>query len=142
MKAHFLGDYLRSPQGAWAVRNQTNGTLLATSILPAFDRKTRNRGLLGRSALPVGAAMVLVPCRGVHTWFMRFPIDVIFVSRSGRVLRVRRAVAPFHLALGLFAFAAIELAAGSASATNVDDMLVICQTDAKPSTDKPSVILL
>jgi uncharacterized membrane protein (UPF0127 family) len=125
MNPHFLQAYLRGPRGAWGVRNQSSGKWLASSIVPAFDRKTRNRGLLGRSSLPAGVAMVLAPCNGVHTWFMRFPIDVIFVGRTGRVLRVRQAVAPFRLAFRLGAFAVIELAAGSSSETSVDDTLVV-----------------
>jgi uncharacterized membrane protein (UPF0127 family) len=131
MNPHFLLPCLRSPSDAWSVRNQSAGTVLASSIVPAFDRKTRNRGLLGRSSFPAGAAMVLAPCNGVHTWFMRFPIDVVFVARSGRVLSVRRAVAPFRLAFRMGAFAAIELAAGSASGTSVGDALVVCRTDSR-----------
>src|ERR1700755_1096540 len=107
MTAHFLQASLRSPHAAWTVRNQSNGSLLAASIVAAFDRKTRNRGLLGLRQCPAGGAMVLAPCSGRHTFFMRFPIDVIFVAASGRVLRVRQAVAPFRLAYRLGAFAVI-----------------------------------
>jgi len=125
MNAPFLQPYLNSPGGAWSVRNRSTGALLASSIVPAFDRKTRNRGLLGRPSLPVGVAMVLAPCSGIHTWFMRFPIDVIFVARTGRVLRIRRGVTPFRVALRPGAYAAIELAAGSSSDTSVGDTLVL-----------------
>lgn len=125
MKPHFLQTYLRRPDEAWGIHNQSNGTWLASSIIPAFDRRSRNRGLLSRSAFPVGVAMVLAPCSAVHTWFMRFPIDVLFVGRAGRVLGVRRAVAPFRLAWRPGAFAAVELAAGCSSETNVGDMLLL-----------------
>ena len=56
---------------AWGVRNQSNGSVAGLVDVPAFDRKTRNRGLLGRSSFPVGVAMVLAPCSAIHTWFMR-----------------------------------------------------------------------
>jgi uncharacterized protein len=125
MKRHFLQPYLRGPEAGWIVRNDSSGERLAASIVPAFDRKTRNRGLLGLEAFPVGAAMVLAPCSGIHTWFMRFPIDVIFVDRAGRVLRVGRTVAPFRVVLSLRAFAAIELAAGASVGTRVGDMLAV-----------------
>jgi uncharacterized membrane protein (UPF0127 family) len=122
----FLQPYLSRPGGGWSVRNRsTGGSTLASSIIPAFDRKARNRGLLGHDSLRPGVAMLLAPCNGVHTWFMRFPIDVIFVGRTGRVLKIRRAVAPFRLAFRLGAFAVIELAAGSSSHTSVGDTLFL-----------------
>jgi uncharacterized membrane protein (UPF0127 family) len=125
MTPHFLESYLRRPQAPWGLRNQSRGTWLASSIVPAFDRKSRNRGLLGRRAFPGGAAMVLAPCSAVHTWFMRFPIDVVFVARGGQVLRVHRAVAPFRMAWRPGAFAAVELAAGSIAETKVGDLLLL-----------------
>ena len=56
---------------------------------------------------------------------MHFPIDVIFVNRSGEVLRVRQSVAPFRLVLRVDAFAAIELASGSSALTSAGDILVL-----------------
>ena len=53
----------------------------------AFDSGTRRRGLLGRDDLAAGTAMVLAPCNAVHTCRMRFPIDVVFAARDGRVTR-------------------------------------------------------
>ena len=61
MKAHFLQPYLRNPHEAWAVRNQSTGAVLATSIIAAFDREMRNRGLLGHRSFPPGVALVLAP---------------------------------------------------------------------------------
>ena len=121
----FLQPYLRDPRGAWSVRNRSTERVLASTIIPAFDRKARNRGLLGQQSLAPGVAMVLAPCNGIHTWFMRFPIDVIFVGRSGRVLKVRERMAPFRLTLRLGAFAVIELAAGSSAHTSVGDTLFL-----------------
>lgn len=109
MKAHFLEPCLARPQQSWTLQNLTTGTALATHLIRAFDRRTRNAGLLGREHLPPETAIVLAPCSGVHTWFMRFAIDVVFVDRGGRVLGVRRSVQPWRLAVRLGAFAAIEL---------------------------------
>jgi uncharacterized membrane protein (UPF0127 family) len=126
MKTHFLQPLLREPERAWRLRNLSSGRLLATTILPAFDRAARNRGLLGRSTFPVDAAMVLAPCSAIHTWLMQFPIDVIFVSRGGQVLRIRQALAPYRLTFRIGAFAAIELAAGATSGTvAVGDLLLV-----------------
>jgi uncharacterized protein len=134
MSAHFLQPYLRRPDSRWIVRNQSTGNVLASSMIPAFDRQTRNRGLLGRHVVPAGAAMVLAPCSAVHTWFMRIPIDVVFVARTGLVLRVRRAVAPFRVAFRIGAFAVIELAAGASSTTNEGDTLALASV---PNDETP-----
>jgi uncharacterized membrane protein (UPF0127 family) len=66
---------------AWLVRE---GDVLATAEV-AETRRARRRGLLGRSDFE--GALVLRPCRHVHTWFMRFQIDVAFCDADGVVLR-------------------------------------------------------
>ncbi|HET9832290.1 MAG TPA: DUF192 domain-containing protein, partial [Vicinamibacterales bacterium] len=63
-------------------------------------------------------AMILAPCSAVHTFFMRFSIDVAFVARDGRVIKVRTTVAPWRIAAAFGAFAVIELAAGSLGRSN------------------------
>ena len=86
-------------------------------VLPSWwnvDRETRNRGLLGHRSFPRGVALVLAPCSAIHTWFMRFPIDVIFANRDGVVVKVCRNVRPWRIAFAWGAFAAIEFAAGEA----------------------------
>lgn len=72
----------------------------------------RMRGLLGRKPPGWRSGILLMPCAGVHTFGMRYPIDVAFVSRDFRVLRVRRAVAPCRIVLCLGAVAVVELRAG------------------------------
>jgi uncharacterized protein len=51
----------------------------------------------------------------VHTFFMRFPIDIVFVTRAGRVVKVRESVPARRIAIALRAFAVVELAAGCAA---------------------------
>jgi uncharacterized membrane protein (UPF0127 family) len=68
----------------WLVRD--DGTVLATAEV-ASGRRARARGLLGRDG--VTGALVLRPCRQVHTLGMRFPIDVAFVDAAGSVLATR-----------------------------------------------------
>jgi uncharacterized membrane protein (UPF0127 family) len=113
--AHFLVPLLREPGQVWAVRNQRTGRIAVSRLEPAFDSASRRRGLLGRDGLPGGAAMVLAPCRAVHTWFMRFPIDLVFVARDGRVVKVCEAVGPWRVRIALGGFAVIELNAGTAA---------------------------
>jgi hypothetical protein len=60
----------------------------------------RARGLIGAAALSSDRALVLVPCRAIHTWFMRFALDIVFFSREGRVVRMAAGVKPFRMAWG------------------------------------------
>ena len=97
--------------------NQRTGTVLATNIAVAADRATRRRGLLGRATLAEDEALVLVPCFAIHTWRMRFPIDVLFLDGTGRVIAARNHVMPGKIAAAPRARAVIELAAGRIAAT-------------------------
>jgi uncharacterized membrane protein (UPF0127 family) len=123
----FLRPMTRNTSQAWGLRNVSSGRIIAATVIPAFDRATRNRGLLGRRSLAPDSAMILAPCSSVHTFFMKFPIDVVFVSRAGQVLKVRAHCRPWRLAVGAGAFATIELPEGAAeaTATNVGDQLEI-----------------
>jgi len=75
----------------------------------------RLKGLLGRSGLPPGEGILIRPTSGVHTAFMRFPIDVVFLDRSLRVLSVRADVRPWRAVAQRGARAALELASGEAA---------------------------
>jgi uncharacterized membrane protein (UPF0127 family) len=80
----------------------------------------RMKGLLGREGLVEGGGLVLTPCNSVHTWFMRFAIDVLFIDGAGTVLRAVRTMRPFQLAWGGFrAKTTIELPAGTLDAIGV-----------------------
>ncbi len=75
---------------------------------------SRTQGLLGRDSLAPGQGLILDPCRLIHTFFMRFAIDVVFVDRRQRVTRVARDVRPFRFAWGGWsARATLELPAGT-----------------------------
>ncbi len=89
------------------------GVIVADRLLTAFASADRNKGLLGRDSLPERAAMIIAPCTAVHTFFMRFSIDIAFVAKDGRVLKVRGGVRPWRIAAALGAFAVIELPAGA-----------------------------
>ena len=108
---HFLTPLLRSePCGLLIERTQT---WLAIGLEAAFDSAARRKGLLGRDALRVGRGLVIAPSQGVHTFGMRFAIDIVAVGRDGRVLKVREAVKPRRIVLALFAFAIVELPVGA-----------------------------
>ena len=96
--------------------NACTGSVVATAIEMAFDSATRRRGLLGRHDLPPGRGLVLAPCNAIHTCWMRFPIDVIFVTRDGRVTKTVERLAAWRVTGSFSAFATIELRAGSIAA--------------------------
>jgi hypothetical protein len=80
---------------------------------------SRMRGLLGRSELPRGEGIYLRPAGSIHTFFMRFPIDVVFVDGDGVVVGVERALKPWRTAWRKGAKAVLELAAGEADARSL-----------------------
>jgi uncharacterized membrane protein (UPF0127 family) len=111
----FLAAILRAPQGEYGLVNIRTGEVLAAQIEPAFDSRSRRRGLLGRDKLDAGTALIIAPCNGIHTFFMRFAIDVVFAARDGRVLKTYSALPPWRIGFAVGAFAAIELPAGTLS---------------------------
>lgn len=112
--AHFLAALVARPDLPHILRNERTGQTLAANLEPFFDPAARRRGLLGRDRLDPGVAAILAPCNAIHTLFMRFAIDVVFVRRDGVVTKVCPDVKPWRAVQSLRAFAAIELAAGGA----------------------------
>jgi uncharacterized membrane protein (UPF0127 family) len=112
--SHFLSSALKGSDASVALGIEGQNGPLATAVELAVDSASRKRGLLGRTSLAPGHALVIAPCGGVHTFAMRFAIDVIFVAKEGRVLKIVPAVKPSRIALCLSAFATIEMAAGEA----------------------------
>lgn len=86
---------------------------LADSVL------TRLKGLLGRRGLGPGEGLLLRPANSVHTAFMRFPIDVVFLGRDLEVLDVRESVLPWRMAAQRGARAVLELGAGEAARRSI-----------------------
>jgi uncharacterized protein len=81
----------------------------------------RRRGLIGRERLWPGGALIIPRCRQVHTFGMRFPIDVVFIDRSGSVVRVCRELSPRRLSPFVpRARRAIELEAGTVERTGIE----------------------
>lgn len=75
----------------------------------------RLRGLLFRPPPGPGEGLLLVPCASVHTAFMRTPIDVVFLDRTGRIRRIVPRLAPWRAAASVGAYQTLELAAGEAA---------------------------
>jgi uncharacterized protein len=109
------------PPGA---RNETRGTVLAVSVEHGRSLWAKFMGLMGRPALPAGHALWLPESNGIHMFFMRFPIDAVFMGRPGpdgsrRVLSTHRRLRPW---VGLVPFirgahGVLELPAGAIDAS-------------------------
>lgn len=94
------------------ISNLTRLTQLASSAEIAQSAGARNKGLLGRTGLPLGGGLWIVPCESVHTFFMKFPIDLVYIDRDKKVKKVRSSVGPWRVSVCLSAHSIIELPAG------------------------------
>ncbi len=99
------------------VRNQTRLTELADRADIADTAALRNRGLLKRAGLERGEGLWIVPCAGVHTIGMKFPIDVVFLNKKRKVVGIRRGMGKWRMALRFWAHSVLELPAGVCEAT-------------------------
>jgi hypothetical protein len=80
---------------------------------------SRMRGLLGRNSLEPGTGMLLPREPSVHTFFMRFPIDVVFLDKAKTIVKVVHDLRPWRAAGARKAFAALEIPAGAAAAAGL-----------------------
>jgi uncharacterized membrane protein (UPF0127 family) len=96
------------------VRNQTRNTLLGDAVDLADTSETRRVGLLKHTRLEPGSGLWIVPCESVHTFFMKFPIDLVYLDKQRKVRKVRHAVPAWRLSACLTAYSILELPAGTA----------------------------
>jgi uncharacterized membrane protein (UPF0127 family) len=99
------------------VRNESRGAVLGDAVTVADTSATRNVGLLKHKGLNAGEGLWIVPCQSVHTFFMKFAIDLVYLDRRRRVRKVRHAVAPWRVSGCLWAHSVLELPAGSVAET-------------------------
>lgn len=118
--------------------NITRKTQLASNAVVAGSGAKRTKGLLGRKSLEPGEGMWIVPCEAVHTFGMRFPIDLVYLDRKHRVKKVRSNVVPWRLSACLSAHSIIELPSGTIgeTLTQTGDLLEI--SPASASTNETS----
>ena len=109
------------------MRNQTRNTVLGDSIDVADTSATRRVGLLKHDRLEAGQGLWIVPCESVHTFFMKFAIDLVYVDKHRKVRKVRHAVPAWRLSMCLTARSILELPPGTAERTGtvVGDQLVM-----------------
>jgi uncharacterized membrane protein (UPF0127 family) len=99
------------------VRNVTRGVLLGDVVVVADDSRSRRTGLLCHDGLAEGEGLWIVPCEAVHTFGMKFAIDVIFLNRKTQVLKIRKNMAKRCITLCLRAHSVLELPTGTLERT-------------------------
>ena len=99
------------------VNNPSRNAILADRALIADSSKTRKTGLLKHDKLEPGEGLWIAPCEGVHTVGMKFPIDVLFLDKKRKVVKIRAAMPRWRMAASLFAHSVLELPSGTAAAT-------------------------
>jgi uncharacterized membrane protein (UPF0127 family) len=98
---------------------RVGGRLVCSQCLLADRPLARLKGLLGRRELPEDEGILIRPAASVHTAFMRFAIDVVFVDRDHRVVKIAASVPPWRIAAARGARHALELAAGRATRVGI-----------------------
>jgi len=99
------------------VRNLSRNTMLADRAAIADTSRTRKVGLLKHTALEPGEGLWITPCEAVHTIGMKFPIDVLFLDRKRRVVKIRPSMPHWRMSACLSAHSVLELPSGTAEAT-------------------------
>ena len=99
------------------MRNQTRNSVLGDAVDVADTSDKRRVGLLKHERLEPGTGLWIVPCESVHTFFMKFPIDLVYLDKKRKVRKVRHAVPAWRLSACLTAHSILELPAGTAEKT-------------------------
>jgi uncharacterized membrane protein (UPF0127 family) len=110
------------------VRNLTRGSEVAARVRRADRAWSRMVGLLGRRSLAEDEGLLLTPCTSIHTFFMLFPIDILYLDREHAVVKAVKDLRPFRFSACLRgAHSILELPAGTidASGTQVGDRLTL-----------------
>lgn len=113
-----------------SIWNKTRGCLLGDAIERADDSKSRRVGLLQRSGLAKGEGLWILPCEAIHTFFMRFAIDVLFLDKRKRVVKTVHRLGPWRLAMSWRGKTVLELPAGTIAETGTQpgDLLEVIES--------------
>ena len=113
------------PSSDVRVSNVTRQTCLAEHMQLAGNGRDRRKGLLGRPSFEPGQGLWIVPCEAVHTFWMRFTIDLVYLDRKHRVVKTCSQVRPWRMSACFAAHSVIELPAGRVRETQTmrGDML-------------------
>jgi uncharacterized membrane protein (UPF0127 family) len=99
--------------------NRASGKELAANLTVADTLFSRAKGLLGKKSLPQGEGLLITPCKGVHTFLMKFPIDVVFLDEENRIIESLTDFKPHRMTKVLLACSSVlELPAGTVRASD------------------------
>lgn len=118
--------------------NLTRGAVLADRAAIANTSETRRAGLLERTGLEPGEGLWILPCEAVHCFFMKFTIDVVFLDRQKRVVKLAPNLKPWRMAGSFRARSVVELPAGriQETGTRVGDEFEIVKPAAAPAVSQ------
>ncbi|MBM3810521.1 MAG: DUF192 domain-containing protein [Acidimicrobiia bacterium] len=102
------------------VYNRTRNAILAERAAVANTSQLRRTGLLKHESLPEGEGLWIVPCEAIHTFGMKFAIDVLFLSKKRVVKKQRRDMAKRRISICLTASSVLELPAGTLEKTGTE----------------------
>ena len=117
LREFFLPQPSKIPESTLKAVNVTRGTVMATRLDVANNGRARRKGLLGRNHLSPGEGLWIIPCESVHTFFMRFPIDLVYLDRRNCVRKVRSGVGAWRISGCFRAHSVLELPAGTVCGT-------------------------
>jgi uncharacterized membrane protein (UPF0127 family) len=120
------------------VRNLTRNAILADAAELADTSEKRRTGLLKHDHLDPGQGLWIVPCESVHSFFMKFAIDLVYLDRNKKVRKVRHRMVPWRLSACLTAHSILELPAGAvaASGTEKGDQLEMVEKESGVRSQK------
>ena len=101
----------------FTVLNSTRNTVLGDQIRVADTSLSRLVGLLGKRELAPGAGLLIIPSQAIHTVAMRFAIDVVFLDKQKKVLKIRPEIGKWRIAIKMSARSVLELPVGTLART-------------------------
>ena len=122
----------------FVARDTETGLVIADHVRVAATRAERRRGLLGRSHLQPGEALLITPCNGVHMFFMRFPIDMLALDKNGLVVDAVSDLRPWRIRLPKRgSHSVLEMAAGTIlqTQTKIGHRIAIDLRASMPATE-------
>ena len=99
------------------VHNRSRDSIVGDRIEVANTPETRNRGLLKHTSLGRGEGLWIVPTQSIHMFFMKFALDIVYLNKGKKVLKVVKNLKPWRISLCLPAHSVLELPVGTIART-------------------------
>ncbi len=107
--------------------NKQKNTILAENVIMADTMFKRMKGLLGYKEIKKGYALILNPCNSIHTFFMKFSIDVVFLNKNNQVVKIIQSIKPFRMTgVYLNSKITIELSPGTIESSQTQKGDILC----------------